>query len=87
MHSMLLSGDGLIIPLKTRVLSKLNLLHTHTHTHEDGLASGIPTRERTDTHVAIDWPDKNADIHVKTGVLSQANLLLSGSYRITKRRF
>ena len=76
MHSMLLSGDGLIIPLKTRVLSKpdLRLMQTHTHTH----TSGISTWEPRYTHSSY----IKIDTHVKTRILSPTNLLLSGSYKI-----
>ncbi len=87
MHSMLLSGDGLIIPLKTGVLSKLNLLLTQAHTHADMHASGIPSWEHTitieqlhtNTHMKMDFHGRQTDTRVKTRILSQTNLLLSGS--------
>lgn len=79
MHSMLLSGNGLIIPLKTGVLSKLNLPHTHTQTHTDRHASGTPTWVHIDTHMSADLLGMCTDIHATTGILSQTNLLLSGS--------
>lgn len=84
MHGVLLSGDGMIIPLKTGGFIKAKSAphtntrtgphHEYTHTHRQSNTLR-PTHLRTLAET---------DTHVKTWILSQTNLLLSGSYEIIK---